>query len=100
MGEVSRCRLKDRIGCVSGSSRAFILGLSATTIVGNDPFWLPSRSIDPRISLAEGTSSNRYGLEVGLVWWTLGVMLAGAYFIDMFRYIRGKFRLGIDRHGH
>jgi cytochrome d ubiquinol oxidase subunit II len=82
------------------SSSAFVLGLLATTLAGNYPFWLRS-TIDRSYGLtAAGTSSNRYGLQVGLVWWTVGITLAGAYFIFLYRSIRGKVGLGDDRHGH
>ena len=82
------------------SSSAFVMGLLTATMAGNYPFWLRS-TIDRSYSLtAAGTSSNRYGLEVGLVWWTVGITLAGAYYIYLFRSVRGKVRLGVDRDGH
>jgi cytochrome bd ubiquinol oxidase subunit II len=34
-----------------------------------------------------------HGLSVGLAWWTLGAILALAYFVLLFRMFRGKVRL-------
>jgi cytochrome d ubiquinol oxidase subunit II len=72
------------------SSSAFILGLMAATLAGNYPFWLRS-TLDPANSLtAVNTASRSYALQVGLVWWTVGITLAGGYFAFVFRSFRGK----------
>jgi cytochrome bd ubiquinol oxidase subunit II len=34
-----------------------------------------------------------YGLKIGLIWWTLGAILAAGYFTFLFRMFRGKVRL-------
>ena len=34
-----------------------------------------------------------YGLAVGLVWWTIGMVLAVIYFVLIYRLFRGKVRL-------
>ena len=72
------------------SSSAYILGLMAATMAGNYPFWLRS-TLDPAYSLtAANTASRSYALQAGLVWWTVGITLAGGYFVYVFRSFRGK----------
>jgi cytochrome d ubiquinol oxidase subunit II len=72
------------------SSCAFLSGLLGATMTGNYPFWLRS-TIDPSYSLtALNTASTNYGLRVALLWWLVGITLAGAYFVNMFRSIRDK----------
>jgi cytochrome bd-type quinol oxidase subunit 2 len=75
------------------SSSAFVLGLLAATMTGNYPFWLRS-TFDRSYGLtAENTASQTYALRTGLVWWSVGIVLAGAYFFNLFRSHRGKVNL-------
>ena len=72
------------------SSCAFLLGLLATAVAGNYPFWLRS-TLDPTYSLtASNAASDRYGLGVALAWWVVGIMLVAGYFTYLFRSMRGK----------
>ncbi len=72
------------------SSAAFLLGLSATTLTGNYPYWLRS-TIDPALSLTASNSiSARYGLVVALGWWAVGMLLTIGYFAYIFQTMRGK----------
>lgn len=46
---------------------------------------------DPARNLTIYTAAtSRYGMSVGLVWWTLGMVLAAIYFISIYRMFRGK----------
>ncbi len=40
------------------------------------------------------TAAGGHGLSVGFVWWTLGVVLAAAYFVFVYRKFSGKVQLG------
>jgi cytochrome d ubiquinol oxidase subunit II len=72
------------------SSSAFILGLMAATMAGNYPFWLRS-TLDGDYSLtAANTASQSYALQVGVMWWTVGITLAAGYFVYVFHSFRGK----------
>jgi cytochrome bd ubiquinol oxidase subunit II len=72
------------------SSSAFLLGLLAATMAGNYPFWLRS-TLDPVDSLtAENAAANVHALQIGIGWWTVGIILVGAYFIYLFHSFRGK----------
>ena len=72
------------------SSSAFLLGMVATALAGNYPFWLRS-TLDPSYSLtASNTASARYGMGVALTWWAVGIALVAGYFTYLFRSMRGK----------
>jgi cytochrome d ubiquinol oxidase subunit II len=78
------------------SSSAFVLGLMTATMAGNYPFWLRS-TLDAAYSLtATNSASKSYALQVGLVWWAVGITLAGAYFAFVFHAFRGKVDSGSE----
>jgi cytochrome d ubiquinol oxidase subunit II len=80
------------------SSSAFLLGLLAATTAGTYPVWLRS-TLDPAYSLtAANSAAGSHGLQVALVWWTVGIMLAGVYFVNLFHSTRGK--VDVHAHGH
>jgi len=82
------------------SSTAFILGMLAATAFGMYPTVLPSTT-DPALSLTvSNTISHAYGLSVGIVWWTIGMLLAAGYVIYMFRSMRGKVVLPSEGEGY
>jgi cytochrome bd ubiquinol oxidase subunit II len=82
------------------SSCSFLLGLLATTWTGSYPIWLRS-TLDPAHSLtAVNAAAQSYALQVGLVWWSIGMALAGGYFVYLFRSVRGKVGSGAEEHGY
>jgi cytochrome d ubiquinol oxidase subunit II len=82
------------------SSSSFLLGLLGATLAGVYPVWLRS-TLDPAYSLtAANSAATSYGLQVALVWWTVGIALAGAYFVNLFRCNRGKVDVRAEGHGY
>jgi cytochrome bd ubiquinol oxidase subunit II len=74
-------------------SAAYIVGMLVGAAFGLYPVVLPA-STDPAHSLTiYNTAAGHHGLSVGLAWWTLGAILALAYFVLLFRMFRGKVRL-------
>jgi len=72
------------------SSSTFIAGMLASTAFGLFPVVLPS-SIDPRYSLTvTSTAAASYGLGIGIVWWSIGIVIALGYFTYLFVSFRGK----------
>ena len=72
----------------------------ASTAFGLYPNLLPS-SIDPSNSLTiHNTAAQAYGLNVGLVWWIVGMVLAAGYFIYVYRAFRGKVVLPAEDAGY
>jgi len=82
------------------SSSSFLLGLMATMMAGIYPNWLRS-TLDPAYSLtAANAAVQSYALQVGLVWWSIGMALAGGYFVYLYRSVRGKVDSGANAHGY
>jgi len=82
------------------SSSVFIGGMLASTAFGLFPKLLPS-SIDSVHSLtAYDTAAHKYGLEVGVVWWTIGMTLALGYFSYLFYSFRGKILAQKESNGY
>ena len=74
------------------SSSAYIVGMLTTTVFGVYPNVLPA--VDPANSLTiQNASASTYGMTVGLVWWSIGMVLAAVYFIVIYRLFHGKVRL-------
>ena len=62
------------------------------------PYVLPA-STDPAYSLTVyNTAAGAHGLRVGLVWWSIGMVIAIAYFVFVYRMFRGKVRLEAGAH--
>lgn len=75
------------------ASCAYLLGMLASVAFGLYPMVLPA-STNPAWSLTiYNTKAGAYGLKIGLVWWMIGMALAGAYFVWTYRNFAGKVRL-------
>jgi len=74
------------------SSSAYIVGMLTSTVFAVYPKVLPA--VDPANSLTiHNASASQYGMTVGLIWWSIGMVLAAIYFILIYRLFRGKVRL-------
>jgi cytochrome d ubiquinol oxidase subunit II len=74
------------------SSSAYIVGMLTSTVFGVYPKVLPA--VDEANSLTvQNASASTYGMTVGLVWWSIGMVLAVVYFTVIYRLFRGKVRL-------
>ena len=72
------------------SSCAYLAGMLTSVTFGLFPLVLPARGI-PAFSLTiENAKAGDYGLRVGLIWWAIGMALASAYFVFVYRYFAGK----------
>ncbi len=82
------------------SSATFIGGMLASTAFGLFPNVLPA-STDPKFSLTVyNTAAGEYGLGVGIVWWTIGIVIALGYFTYLFYSFRGKVTLSTEGEGY
>jgi len=71
-------------------SCVLIAGLLTSAAFGVYPFVLPSNG-DPALSLTiQNTAAAPYGLEVGLIWFVPGILLAVCYFVYTYRSFAGK----------
>jgi cytochrome d ubiquinol oxidase subunit II len=74
------------------SSGAYIVGMMTSTVFAIYPNVLPA--VNPENSLTVfNSSASAYGMSVGLIWWSIGMVLAATYFILIYRLFRGKVRL-------
>jgi len=79
------------------SSGAYIIGMLTSTVFGVYPKVLPA--VDPANSLTiYRASASQYGMAVGLVWWSIGMVLAAVYFVVIYRLFRGK--VSLDDEGY
>ncbi len=71
------------------SSGTFILGMLTSAAFSLYPIVLPA--VNPANSLTiNNASASQYGLTVGLIWWSVGIVLATIYFIFTYRRFWGK----------
>jgi len=92
--------LKHRDALAFGASSLFIAGMAGSTAFGLFPNMLPS-STDPEFGLTvHNSAASTYGLGVGLIWWCIGITLAGGYFIYLFHSFRGKVKLPVEGEGY
>src|SRR5919107_1822725 len=86
-------RRRDRAAFLS--SGAYIAGMMASTVFAIYPNVLPA--VEPENNLTVyNASGSTYGLTVGLIWWSIGMVLAAIYFILIDRLFRGKVSLEDD----
>lgn len=67
------------------ASSLFIVGLLTTMAAGLYPYLLPARSGDPYGLTVHNAASGHHALTTAIVWWPLGIILAGAYFTFAYR---------------
>ena len=83
------------------ASCTYIVGMLVGAAFALYPNVLPA-STGPEFSLTiYNTAAGAHGLSVGLVWWTIGMILAAVYFVFLYRMFRGKVTLEEGReHGY
>jgi cytochrome d ubiquinol oxidase subunit II len=75
------------------SSSLFILGMLTSVVFGVFPNVLPSNT-NPQLSLTiRNAAASDYGLRIGLMWFTPGILLAAAYSVFLYRRFAGKVQL-------
>ncbi len=75
------------------ASSVYIVSMLVGAAFALYPVVLPA-STDPNYSLTiYNSAAGHHGLVVGITWWSLGFVLALAYFVFIFRMFRGKVRL-------
>jgi cytochrome d ubiquinol oxidase subunit II len=75
------------------SSSAFIVGMLSSTAFGLFPYVLPSSTVESYGLTVYNTAAQSYGLGIGIVWWTIGIVIALGYFTYLFRSFRGKVKV-------
>jgi cytochrome d ubiquinol oxidase subunit II len=82
------------------SSCVYLIAMLCGAAAGLYPVLLPSTNpAMPSITIASAISGP-HTLRVGLVWWTIGTMLAIMYFCIVYWLFRGKVSQHADTYGH
>jgi cytochrome d ubiquinol oxidase subunit II len=74
------------------SSCVFIVGMLASAAITLYPMVLPAVNRANSLTI-QNASGSLYGQTVGLVWWSIGIILACIYFIVTYRLFWGKVHL-------
>ena len=82
---------KEKLAFVASS--LYITGMLVGAAFALYPVVLPARDHQFDLTIYN-TAAGSHGLSVGLVWWTLGAVLAVAYFAFVYRMFRGKVQVG------
>jgi cytochrome d ubiquinol oxidase subunit II len=78
------------------SSCAYVTGMLASVIFGLYPLVLPARNPIYSLTVANAKAAD-YGLKIGLVWWTFGMLLVIGYFVYTYRSLAGKVVVAKDQ---
>jgi len=71
------------------ASCAYLMGMLTSVVFGLYPLVLPARN--PIYSLTVSSAkAGDYGLKIGLMWWTFGILLVIGYFVYTYRSLAGK----------
>jgi cytochrome d ubiquinol oxidase subunit II len=79
------------------ASCAYLTGMLTSVVFGLYPMVLPARN--PAHSLTvSNAKAGLYGLQIGLIWWAIGMVLAAGYFTYLYRSFAGKVSLEENSH--
>jgi cytochrome d ubiquinol oxidase subunit II len=84
----------DRMAFICSS--VSIGSMMAATAFGLFPDLLPSSGDSTFALTAYNAAAHEYGLRAGLIWWTIGILLAAGYLIHVYRSFRGTVTLSDD----
>ncbi|HEV8593580.1 MAG TPA: cytochrome d ubiquinol oxidase subunit II, partial [Pyrinomonadaceae bacterium] len=71
------------------ASSVYLAMMLGGAVFGLYPTVLPA--LDPQYSLTiNNAKAGEYGLSVGIIWWTIGIVIAIGYFTFLFRTFKGK----------
>ncbi|MGF1471239.1 MAG: cytochrome d ubiquinol oxidase subunit II [Rubrobacteraceae bacterium] len=74
------------------SSSLFIIGMLTSSVYGVYPRVLPGVNLENSLTISNASTSE-YGQTVGIMWFSVGIVLAAAYFILIYYLFRGKVTL-------
>lgn len=81
---------KEKLAFIASS--LYIVGMLVGAAFALYPTVLPARDRQYDLTIYN-TAAGSHGLGVGLVWWTLGAVVAVGYFVFVYRRFRGKVQL-------
>ncbi len=75
------------------SSGLYIVGMIVGAAFALYPVVLPASTGAAYNLTIHNTAAAHHGLTVGIIWWSIGMILALGYFTFLFRFFKGKVRL-------
>ncbi len=91
---------RNREGLAFAASSLYLTTMLVGAAFALYPKVLPA-STDPSYSLTiQNAAAADYGLRIGLVWWSFGIVLALGYFFFVYRQFRRKVRLEAEDQGY
>ena len=75
------------------ASCTYITGMLVGAVFALYPVVLPASTNSAYDLTIHNSAAAHYGLSVGLVWWTIGMVLSVGYFVFVYRMFRGKVQL-------
>ena len=75
------------------ASCTYIIAMLVGAVFALYPNVLPASTGSQYNLTISNSAAGAHGLSVGLVWWTIGMILAAGYFVFVYRMFRGKVKL-------
>jgi cytochrome d ubiquinol oxidase subunit II len=72
------------------ASCAYLLGMLTSVVFGLYPYVLPARGGAALSLTIYNARTTERGMQIGLAWWIVGMILAAGYFIFLYRRFAGK----------
>jgi len=99
MGIVTAMRRRSQLWAFL-SSCLYLAAMLAGAAAGLFPVLLPSVGTEGRNITVDVALAGPHTLKVGLVWWSLGILLAIFYFVVVYWLFRGKVSTDAEGYGH
>jgi cytochrome d ubiquinol oxidase subunit II len=81
------------------ASCAYLTGMLTSVVFGVYPMVLPARHQEFSLTVTSA-KAGLYGLQIGLIWWAIGMILAASYFTYLYRSFAGKVVVDANSHEH
>jgi len=81
------------------ASVAYLAGMLTSVVFGLYPYVLPASTGIDRALTIHNAAAGESGLRIGVVWWTIGMILALVYHVFIYRHFAGRVAIGADAHG-
>ncbi|MGA7926375.1 MAG: cytochrome d ubiquinol oxidase subunit II [Candidatus Sulfotelmatobacter sp.] len=82
------------------ASCTYLVGMLASVAFGLYPDVLPASTNSALSLTVENAEAADYGLKIGLVWWSVGIILVIIYFVMVYRRFAGKVSVSSDENGY
>jgi len=76
------------------ASTAYLAGMLTSAAFGLYPYVLPASTGIERGLTVHTAAAGESGLRIGVVWWTIGMALAVAYHVFVYRHFAGRVAIG------